>query len=129
MGFSRPPAVIPCARARARCKAKDESGGRGRSRTVQDDPESSTSSTAVREARQTVQLTDWSHDALAAGSQRAIVAQAYTLAGEEQLAIQQLDELLSRPSPVSVSLLRLDPLYDPLRDNPRFQALLAKYEN
>jgi len=25
--------------------------------------------------------------------------------------------------------LRLDPRWDPIRENPRFQALLAKYEN
>ena len=29
----------------------------------------------------------------------------------------------------TVPLLRFDPVWDPLRDQPRFQALLAKYEN
>jgi serine/threonine-protein kinase len=71
----------------------------------------------------------WSRDAILAGSQRETAAQVYALVGEQELAIEQLDELLSRPSDVSVSLLRLDPIWDPLRDNPRFQALLARYEN
>jgi len=51
----------------------------------------------------------------------------YTWLDEQDDAIDQLDLLLSIPSELSVSLLKLDPLYDPLREHPRFQALLAKY--
>jgi len=32
------------------------------------------------------------------------------------------------PSLLPVGLLRLHPVWDPLRDHPRFQALLEKYE-
>jgi serine/threonine protein kinase/tetratricopeptide (TPR) repeat protein len=46
----------------------------------------------------------------------------------QEAAIRQLDILLSRPSQVSVTLLRIDPWWDPLRKNPKFDALLAKYE-
>jgi TolB-like protein/Flp pilus assembly protein TadD len=48
--------------------------------------------------------------------------------GDHDRAIDQLDNLLSIPCRLSVPLLRLDPAWDPLRDHPRFQALLAKYE-
>jgi serine/threonine-protein kinase len=39
-------------------------------------------------------------------------------------AIDQLEVLLSVPSETSRALLRIDPAWDPLRDNPRFQKLL-----
>ena len=48
--------------------------------------------------------------------------------GEAEKALDVIDELLSNPSWLSVVLLRLDPVRDPLRDHPRFQALLEKYE-
>jgi tetratricopeptide (TPR) repeat protein len=53
------------------------------------------------------------------------LAVVYVLIGELEQAIQQLETALAIPSPVTVGELRLDPLFDPLRDNPRFQALLA----
>ncbi len=53
----------------------------------------------------------------------------YTLVGNVEAAIDQLDLLASIPTEFTAHRLRLDPTYDPLRDNPRFQALLAKYEN
>jgi hypothetical protein len=48
--------------------------------------------------------------------------------GDYDAAIDELDYLLSIPSSVSVPQLQLHPMWDPLRDHPRFQALLAKYE-
>ncbi|MCH7716455.1 MAG: hypothetical protein IH876_10020 [Gemmatimonadetes bacterium] len=53
----------------------------------------------------------------------------YTLVGNVEAAIDQLELLMSIPGEMTAHWLRLDPRYDPLRDNPRFQALLAKYEN
>jgi hypothetical protein len=50
------------------------------------------------------------------------------MAGNQEAAIRQLDVLLSRPSQISVTLLKIDPWWDPLRKNPKFEALLAKYE-
>lgn len=51
----------------------------------------------------------------------------YTMADEREKAIDLLDQLLSRPFDLSVTMLRLDPTWDPLRNNPRFQSLLQKY--
>jgi len=35
--------------------------------------------------------------------------------------------LLSRPSAVTVHSLKVNPIWDPLRNDPQFQALLNKY--
>ncbi|MGH8216392.1 MAG: hypothetical protein ACREPZ_11965 [Rhodanobacteraceae bacterium] len=55
---------------------------------------------------------------------------AYAKFGEPGQAVSELDALLRAPSPgvwVSVPLLKLDPQWDPIRHDPRFQALLKKY--
>ena len=57
------------------------------------------------------------------------LARIYTMVGEYDAAIDQLESLLAVPSITAVPMLRIDPVWKPLRDNPRFQALLAKYEN
>jgi serine/threonine-protein kinase len=54
------------------------------------------------------------------------LAEIYVRVGEYEAAIEQLEHLLSIPSFVSVPLLRVDPLYDPLREHPRFQALMQR---
>jgi serine/threonine-protein kinase len=56
-----------------------------------------------------------------------VLAEIYVTTGEYEAAIDRLEYLLSIPYPMSVSVLRLDPLWDPLRDHPRFQAMLEKY--
>jgi hypothetical protein len=41
----------------------------------------------------------------------------------------EIERLLAGPSyDISVHTLRLDPRWDPIRDDPRFQALLKKYD-
>ena len=52
----------------------------------------------------------------------------YARVGENDQALDLIEELLSIPGNMSVGLLRLDPVWDPLRDHPRFQALLEKYD-
>jgi tetratricopeptide (TPR) repeat protein len=54
-------------------------------------------------------------------------AEIYAMSGEQQKAIDLLDYLLSIPSLISVPMIRLDPVWDPLRTNPRFDSMLAKY--
>jgi serine/threonine-protein kinase len=48
--------------------------------------------------------------------------------GEADAAIDIIEELLSSPSPVNAAYLKISPAFDPLRDHPRFQALISKYE-
>lgn len=52
----------------------------------------------------------------------------YTLIGKEDEAIDILEDLASRPSTVSLFNLKNWGVYDPLRDHPRFKALIKKFE-
>jgi serine/threonine-protein kinase len=82
---------------------------------------------AIREGKLGVELTPLEKDAWGKGPTRLEdMTQIYILAGEHDAAIDELEHLLSIASEVSVPLLRIDPAYDPVRDHPRFQALLAK---
>ena len=54
-------------------------------------------------------------------------ALVYTMLGQQQEAIERLDFLLSHTGEISTHTLRLEPRWDALRANPRFQGLLAKY--
>ena len=56
------------------------------------------------------------------------LATVYTMVGQPGEAIAALDELLGRSGWSTPHRLRLEPWWDPLRSDPRFQALLVKYE-
>ncbi len=49
--------------------------------------------------------------------------------GDFDAALEEIERLLAGPSFLSVHTLQLDPRWDPLRDDPHFQALLVKYAN
>jgi serine/threonine-protein kinase len=49
---------------------------------------------------------------------------ALIVSGDYDAALAQIEELLRIPSPLSKNHLRLDPLFEPLRDNPRFKRLV-----
>jgi serine/threonine-protein kinase len=55
----------------------------------------------------------------------AHLAEVYAWSGREKLAIDKLEFALSVPSQVHRNDLRIDPKWDPLRNNPRFQELIA----
>jgi len=52
------------------------------------------------------------------------LAHIYTLVGEDEAALDQIEYLLSIPCELSVYSLLHDPIWDPLRDHPRFQRIL-----
>jgi len=53
-----------------------------------------------------------------------VLTRTYIMVGEYEKAIANLDTLVNRPSFWSKAFLRVHPLFDPLRSNPRFQKLL-----
>ena len=58
------------------------------------------------------------------------MADIYALAGRNDEAIALISEFLKARSAfagITPFMLRIAPIWDPLRDDPRFQALLEKY--
>ncbi len=82
---------------------------------------------ALAETRRATELLPESKDAFGGPEITAGVAEVHTILGDNDRAIEILDGLLSRPSAVTVQGLKINPIWDPLRDDPRFQALLNKH--
>src|SRR5947199_248486 len=82
---------------------------------------------AIAEGRRAVQLLPESQDALDGPKTTVELAQIYAWTGETDQALQLIDRSLSTPNVVTVPFLALDPMWDPLRDDPRFQALIDRY--
>jgi serine/threonine-protein kinase len=84
---------------------------------------------AIREGERAVEPYPTSLDAFAGPQLAHRLAEILVLVGEYDAAFEQLETFLSAPSRIYQNPVELDPIWDPLRDDPRFQALLAKYEN
>jgi TolB-like protein/Tfp pilus assembly protein PilF len=82
---------------------------------------------AVAEAQRATELLPESKDAFGGPEITASVAEVYATIGENDRAIEILDGLLTRPSAITVESLKINPLWDPLRSDPQFQALLEKH--
>jgi TolB-like protein/Flp pilus assembly protein TadD len=83
---------------------------------------------ALAEAQRARELQPESKDALDGPEITEGVAQVYAILGDNDRAIEILDGLLNRPSYVTVQGLRVNPIWDPLRSDPRFQALIDKHD-
>jgi len=82
---------------------------------------------ALTEAQRATEILPESKDAFGGPEITEGAAEVCAIVGENARAIELLDGLLGRPSPVTVPLLKLSPMWDPLRKDPRFQALIDKY--
>jgi TolB-like protein/Flp pilus assembly protein TadD len=82
---------------------------------------------ALTEAQHATEILPESKDAFGGPEITAGVAEVCGIVGETGRAIELLDGLLSRPSGITVSILKLSPAWDPLRNDPQFQALLEKH--
>jgi len=83
---------------------------------------------ALAEALRASELQPESKDAVDGPEITEGVAQVYTILGDNDRAIEILDGLLNRPSYVTVQGLKVNPIWDPLRSDPRFQALIDKHD-
>jgi TolB-like protein/Tfp pilus assembly protein PilF len=82
-------------------------------------------SEAVKQGTRAVASLPTSVDAFAGTEHLVTLATIYTLLGEHQSALEQLEVLLAMPSSLTVQDLRHSPLFDSLRGHPRFEQLLT----
>ena len=82
---------------------------------------------ALREARWLEQSVVYREDAIQGPKVAEDRARILAQAGEAETAADEIERLLAGPSNLSVHTLRLDPLWDPIREHPRFRAFLAKH--
>jgi TolB-like protein/tRNA A-37 threonylcarbamoyl transferase component Bud32/Flp pilus assembly protein TadD len=81
---------------------------------------------ALQHASKALELMPISRDALSGSHVLAAVAAIQVRVGEYDAALAVLDQLLTTASALSIEQLRLGPHWDPLRDDPRFEALLNR---
>jgi TolB-like protein/Tfp pilus assembly protein PilF len=81
----------------------------------------------IAEAQRATDLRPESKDAFDGPRVTEDVAQVYAIIGDNARAIELLDGLLSRPTGVTLQSLKVNPAWDPIRSDPAFLALFAKY--
>ena len=84
---------------------------------------------AINTCREALRADNMSNDVLQTANILIHLAMAYTSLGMEDKSIDLLEDLLSRPSVLTAGYLKIDPVWDPLRDNPRFIKLMESQEH
>jgi TolB-like protein/Tfp pilus assembly protein PilF len=86
---------------------------------------------AINIARQAVELLPLEKDAVLGSGNLASLVEIQAQTGAAAEAVQNLRKLLSIPAgeTVSIARLRIDPVWDPIRNDPGFQQLLAGKEH
>jgi tetratricopeptide (TPR) repeat protein len=80
---------------------------------------------AIREGERGVALAPVSKNAFVGPYIQHQLARIHMLVGEPEKALLQLEPLLKMPFYLSPAWLKIDPNFEPLRQNPRFQSLIA----
>ena len=81
---------------------------------------------AVAESQRTHEILPEWKDAWAGFGRRRDAAEVFARVGDHDAALALLERQVTTPAGVSVENLKLDPRWDPLRSDPRFQRLLAR---
>jgi serine/threonine protein kinase/tetratricopeptide (TPR) repeat protein len=81
---------------------------------------------ALREGRRAVELLPVEKDALDGVCLVEYLAIIAGRVGDKDLAFEQLESIIRRPSPISYGNLKLLPFWDPLRGDPRFEKILEE---
>jgi TolB-like protein/Tfp pilus assembly protein PilF len=81
---------------------------------------------AVAEGQKAIAMHPSSKDPFEGPGQEYAMAQIHALLGDADHAIPILKRLLQIPFPITPALLRLDPVWDQIRNDPRFQKLVEQ---
>ena len=82
---------------------------------------------AIREGKRGIELLPISKEAWRGSYRLLDLAQIYAMVGKQELSLDAIEELLEKSTDaLSIWLLKHDPSWDSLRENPRFQKLLEQ---
>jgi TolB-like protein/Tfp pilus assembly protein PilF len=86
---------------------------------------------AINTARKSVELLPLEKDAVLGSGNLAALAEMQARTGATKDAVENLKKLLSIPAgeTVSIARLKIDPVWDPIRNDPDFQQLLTTKEH
>jgi serine/threonine-protein kinase len=82
---------------------------------------------ALAEIKRAQELLPESKDSFDGPAITKTAAEIHAIFGDAANAVAVLDRLLQRPGSVTVATLKLDPIWDPIRNDPAFKALIDKY--
>jgi tetratricopeptide (TPR) repeat protein len=84
---------------------------------------------AIAETRTALELSPLTSSMIGATAIRGDAVEVFIKAGEHDEAIRLIEGLLAMPAgrEISVPLLRIDPIYDPLRGDRRFKEVLVRF--
>jgi TolB-like protein/Tfp pilus assembly protein PilF len=82
---------------------------------------------AIREAKRATELLPESVDAFDGPVCTQTLAEVYMIVGEYDKALEIIDGLLTRKTQVTVPIIKMSLLWDPVRQDPRFVAMLKKH--
>jgi Flp pilus assembly protein TadD len=80
---------------------------------------------ALREGRRACEILPVSKDAVDGPVLAANLALIYAWTGEKDLAIEQIASVEKLPNNLFYGLLKLHPVWDPLRGDPRFEKIVS----
>jgi serine/threonine-protein kinase len=82
---------------------------------------------AIEAGERAVGLSPITADAMSGHAYLVMLARIYAWVDEPYLAVKTIHTAMTTPGWISASTLELDPYWDPIRDDPRFQELLRMH--
>jgi hypothetical protein len=83
----------------------------------------------VRLSRRAVELLPYTRDTLDGPNVSFDLAEVYAWTGDKERALEELARLLRIPCRADVFTMQHDPMFAPLRGDPRFEALINDPKN